>query len=189
LPRDRIDKVDLKLINSLKNNARSSITELAKEAGISRPTAMKRLETMLKEGTLGIEAGLNLKKLGFQIGCVGLEVIGAAARRELQNFLQICPRVLLVFCPFEKVNFSVYVYGEDQETLRSVIYSLNEFPNTSIAYVNYSDPPLNPATLPVPIHVNKGSETPCGKVCSTCISYIEELCLGCPAVVDYKGPL
>jgi hypothetical protein len=150
---------------------------------------MKRLESLLNEGTLGIEVGLNLKKLGFRIGCVGLEVKGANARSEMQKFLQNCPRVLLVFSPFEKVNFSVYVYGEDQETLRSMVYSLSEFPNTSIAYVNYSDPPLNPNTLPVPIHITKETETPCGKVCRTCISYVEGLCLGCPAVVDYKGPL
>lgn len=189
MPKEILDDVDLKLINSLRKDARGSITDLAKDAGISRPTAMKRLSSLVDEEMIGIEAGLNLKKLGFRIGCVGLEVEGAESRNNIRKFLQKCPRVLIVLCPFEKINFSVYVYGENQETLRSVVYSFSEFPNTRIAYVNYSDPPLYPNTFQVPIHITKSEETPCGKDCSECYSFKEDLCLGCPAIQEYKGPL
>jgi len=61
----------------------------------------------------------------------------------------------MILCPFEKISFSVYVFGEDQETLRSAIYSLAELPNTNIAYVNFSNPPLHPKTFPINIYLKK----------------------------------
>jgi len=52
MSRKNLDMVDKKIIQSLKNNARQSITDLAKDVGISRPTAMKRLDRMIKDKTI-----------------------------------------------------------------------------------------------------------------------------------------
>jgi Lrp/AsnC family leucine-responsive transcriptional regulator len=185
----KLDKIDLKIIQSLKNDARRSITELAKDAGVSRPTAMKRLERLMKDNDIQIDTGINIRKLGFRVGCVGIEVKGAEAREKVEKVLLSCPRVLMVLCPFEKISFSVYVYGENQESLRSTIYSLSELPNTDIAYVNFSDPPLHPKTFTINTYHEKGDITPCGRKCSECYSYEQGICIGCPAVVEYKGPL
>ena len=184
-----MDKTDLKIIQSLRKNARRSITDLAKDSGVSRPTLMKRLDKLIKDRSIGLDAGINLKKLGFQIGCIGIEVEGSEKRSEVQKILENCPRVIMILCPFEKVTFSVYLYGEDLETLRSTIYGFNEIPDTKIVYVNYSEAPLYPKILPVNIYIKKGTVTPCGRKCSECFSYQQDLCLGCPAVVEYKGPL
>jgi DNA-binding Lrp family transcriptional regulator len=189
MSRKKMDKVDLKIIQSLRNDARRSITELAKDAGISRPTAMKRLERMVKDTDICIDTGINIRKLGFRVGCVGIEVKEAEARKNVEKVLLSCPRVLMVLCPFEKISFSVYVYGENQESLRSTIYSLGELPGANIAYVNYSDPPLHPKTFIIDTYSKKESITPCGRNCSECYSYNQGICVGCPAVVEYKGPL
>ena len=189
MSRKKLNKVDLKIIRSLRGDARRSITELASNAGISRPTAMKHLKKMLEKETIGIETGINLKELGFRIGCVGLEVKGAESRSKVKKILEKCPRVLMLLCPFEKINFSVYIFGEDQETLRSTIYGFAAFPDTSIAHVSYSDPPLYPKTFPIRIGGEKSTVAPCGIKCSDCFSYNEGVCVGCPDVVEYKGPL
>jgi DNA-binding Lrp family transcriptional regulator len=183
------DKIDLDIIRALYKNSRQSITNLAKSVGISRPTTMKRLARMIENNSIGIGTGVNLKKLGFRIGCVGLEVKGAESRMKVQKFLERCPRVLMTLCPFEKISFSVYFFGEDQDTLRSTIYSFTDLPDTTIAYVNYSDPPLYPKTFPLKLVEKKSHTAPCGRTCSECYSYQEELCVGCPAVEEYKGPL
>jgi DNA-binding Lrp family transcriptional regulator len=189
MSRKNLDKVDLKIIQSLRNDARRSITELAKDAGISRPTAMKRLERMIKDKDIDIDTGINIKKLGFRVGCVGLKVTEAEARNKVEKVLLNCPRVLMILCPFDETSFSVYIYGENQETLRSAIYSFAKLPNTNIAYVNYSDPPLHPQTFPIKTYLKKRNIAPCGQKCSECYSYNQETCIGCPAVVEYKGPL
>ena len=48
----KLDEYDLKLINLLKNNARLSISELAKLLGLSRPTVKARLERLEKDGII-----------------------------------------------------------------------------------------------------------------------------------------
>ena len=189
MPKKEFDKIDLKIIQTLYKNSRQSITNLAKTVGISRPTTMKRLARMIENNSIDIQTGINIKKLGFRIGCVGLEITGAESRMKVQRFLEKCPRVLITLSPLEKISFSVYFFGEDLETLRSTIYSLSELPDTTIAYVNYSDPPLHPTTFPIKLVEQKKHTAPCGRKCSECISYREELCLGCPAVIEYKGPL
>ncbi len=48
----KLDEYDLKLINLLRNNARLSISELAKLLGLSRPTVKARLERLEKKGII-----------------------------------------------------------------------------------------------------------------------------------------
>ena len=189
MSRKKMDKIDLKIVRSLREDARRSITDLASDVGISRPTVMKRLKKMLEKETIHIDTGINLKELGLRIGCVGLEVKGAESRSKVRKILQNCPRVLMILCPFEKTTFSVYVFGEDRETLRSTIYSFATFPDTSIAHISYSDPPLYPKTFPIRIGSKKSTVAPCSIKCSDCFSYNEGACVGCPAVVEYKGSL
>ncbi|MCK5625928.1 hypothetical protein KAI11_03640, partial [Candidatus Bathyarchaeota archaeon] len=80
-------------------------------------------------------------------------------------------------------------FGEDQDTLRSTIYGFAAFPDTSITHVSYSDPPLYPKTFPIQIGCKKNTVAPCGLKCSDCFSYNEGVCVGCPAVIGYKGSL
>ena len=183
----KLDQVDLKIITLLREDARRPIVEIAREIGISRPTVLKRLRRILKKGTIRIEIGINLKELGLQIGCVDLEVKGSESRSKVKKILENCPRVLMIFTPFEKTTFTVYVFGEDQDTLRSTIYGFATFPDTSIAHVSYSDPPLYPKTFPIRIGYKKDIVAPCGLKCGDCFSFNEGVCVGCPAVVWYKG--
>jgi len=48
----KLDEHDLKLINLLRDDARLSISELAKLLGLSRPTVKSRLERLEKEGII-----------------------------------------------------------------------------------------------------------------------------------------
>ena len=180
---------DRKIIQSLRKNARQSITDLAKDTKVSRPTVIKRLNRMIKDKTINIDAGINLTKLGFQVGCIGIEVKSTNEKSKMQKILEKCPRVIMILSPYDKVTFSVYLFGEDMDTLRSTIYSFKEIPNTDIVYVNYSDAPLYPKSFPINIYLERGAVTPCGQKCKECASYQQNLCIGCPAVEEYKGPL
>ena len=86
----KLDKVDFNIIRSLREDARRSITELASDVGISRPTVMKRLKRMLEEETISIDTGINLKELDLKICCVGLEVKGAESRSKVKKIFQNC---------------------------------------------------------------------------------------------------
>lgn len=185
----KLDKTDLKIIHSLKNDARQTITQIAEGARVSRPTVIHRLNKLLSEDVIHIDVSINIKKLGFHTACVGLEVKGAEHKRALEAKLSKCPRILMLTCPSEKANLSMYLFGEDIETLRSVIESLREFPSTEIVYMFHSEPPIYPGAFNLNLYQKKSSIAPCGRKCTECYNYQHNLCVGCPAVMAYKGPL
>jgi DNA-binding Lrp family transcriptional regulator len=83
---DKLNELDLKIINQLYENGRLSITELAARLGSSRPTITNRLERLIKDEVLAIKGGLNLRKLGFKIANVGIEVKEEEARKDIEGY-------------------------------------------------------------------------------------------------------
>jgi DNA-binding Lrp family transcriptional regulator len=185
----KLNKTDLKIIYSLKNDVRQTITQIAETAGISRPTVIHRLNRLIHEGIIRFDVGVNIKRLGFHVACVGLEVKGIEHKRALEEKLSKCPRILMLTCPSEKANLSMYLFGEDIETLRSVIERLREFSNTEIVYMFHSEPPIYPKAFSMNLYPKKSSRAPCGRKCEECYNYQHNLCVGCPAVKAYKGQL
>lgn len=185
----KLDSRDLSIIYSLRDDARKSITQLAKETGLSRPTVTSRLEKMMKQNILRIEAGLNIRELGFPTACIALETRGVGLKQEMERSLSRCPRVLMILRPAEKANLLVFLFGEDQSSLRSTIESLRGFSGASLVDVYHSEPPLFPESFNLRVFVKKGDTAPCGRRCVDCVSYRNDECVGCPAVSAYRGPL
>jgi DNA-binding Lrp family transcriptional regulator len=72
-----LDSLDVKLIEQLQTDGRISITDLTERVGSSRPTVTNRLRRLLGEEIVLVRGGLNLRKCGFKMACVGLEVKSA----------------------------------------------------------------------------------------------------------------
>jgi len=185
----RLDKVDLKIIESLKSDARRPVTQIAKEVGVSRPTVINRLNRLVTENLIHIDVGLNIRKLGFQTACVALEVKGVDVRRKVEENLSKCPRVLTILRLTEKANLMALFFGENHSTLTSTIESLRDFSGADIVYVHHSEPPLFTETVSLNVFPEKSDIAPCGRKCSDCFRYQNDQCIGCPAVIEYKGPL
>jgi len=65
----KMDKTNLKIIGSLNADSRKSVTQIAKETGISRPTIISRLDKMMKQNIIRI-VGVNIRELGFQLALI-----------------------------------------------------------------------------------------------------------------------
>jgi len=185
----KLDELDIKIIRALNEDARQKLTELAKNVDSSRPTVYKRLEDLINRRVIRINVCLNIAKLGFHVACVGFEVKSRDMKQKLINTLQKCPRVLILTCPSEKANLSLYMFGENLDTLRSCIESLREYQGAEVVYLFYAEPQIYPEAFRLNIFPEKLEKSPCGMDCSKCLSYAHELCLGCPATKKYKGPL
>lgn len=183
-----MDELDLKIIRCLSKNVRKTVSRLAREVGVTRPTIKKRLNNLLNRKIVTIGLTLDVKKLGFHIREVGFRVKSIEDKLELRRVLSRCPRALMLTCPLEGATLSVYIFGEDLETLRSVIESLKESPYTEAVYMTQSEPTFR-RVFNVNLFPDKGNFAPCGRKCSECFSYRNNLCVGCPAVIEYKGPL
>ncbi len=183
-----LDELDINILRELNKDARIKITTIAENTGISRPTIFNRLKKLTKLGILSNPCGLSLIKLGYKMGTVGFEVNEEDARTELMEALNKCPRVLTIFKTPEKANLQVSLWGEDYETLNSVIDSFRSFDGVNIVRSNYLGTPIV-GNITLFSSLQEGNVTPCNKVCSECNRYIDNWCLGCPMTVDYKDPL
>ncbi len=184
----KVDELDLKIMSLLSEEPRTSVKLIAEKTDSSRPTVTKRLRRLMDSGLIAINVGLNLKKLGFRTAYIGLEIKSMARRREILDILTKCPRVLTILQPSEEVNMNVYCYGENSQTLESMIESLRETAYLErIVYVHHSEPPMHPENICAKVYYEKAEVAPCGLICEECDSYKEERCLGCPAVKAYRG--
>jgi len=174
---------------ALMTDGRKSITLLAKETGLSRPTVTNRLDKLLKAKIISVDPRLNLRKLECPTAAITVETEGVEDRRRIEKTLARCPRVIMMLRLAVKANLMVTLFGEDQDSLRSTIESISSWPGANILSVNHAEHPLYPENFTVPVTNEKEAIAPCGKDCSECPNYVIKECLGCPVTIHYRGQL
>jgi Lrp/AsnC family leucine-responsive transcriptional regulator len=188
-PSRTLSQRDVDIISALMADGRMSITQLARETGLSRPTVTNRLDKMMKAKIISVDPGLNLRKLGCSTAALTVETEGVEHRRRIEKTLARCPRVMMMLRLAEKANLMVTLYGEDQDSLRATIESIGSWPGANVLNVNHAEPPLYPETFRVAVTNEKEAIAPCGKDCSECPNYVIKECLGCPSTTHYRGQL
>jgi len=183
-----LDELDINILCELNKDARIKITDIAKNTGISRPTIFNRLKRLNELGMLSSPCGLSLTKLGYKMATIGFEVNDEDSRTELIEVLNKCPRTHSIFRTHEKANLQVCIWGENYETINSVIESFRSIDGVNVVYSNYLGTPIM-GNITISSSSQKSDVTPCKKICLSCARYANEWCLGCPASVNYKNPL
>jgi len=183
-----IDEVDLRIIKSLSQDCRKTTTQVAKEAGTSRPTAIARIKQLSQNQILDFGAKLNLTKLGLKLASIHFQTEEPEESRRLIDKLKLCPRVVQLIQLAGKPNYTALVYVEDAETLLSSIDCLESFLGLKITSYQRVIPLIG-ESFSVEISLEKCEKTPCGKECGLCLSYQHVECAGCPATKEYRGPI
>jgi DNA-binding Lrp family transcriptional regulator len=81
--KEKLDKIDLRLLYELDWDARQSETKLAKKIGRSRETVSYRITQLEKRGIIcGYATWLNVSKLGYQAYKIYLKIGGSDKERE-----------------------------------------------------------------------------------------------------------
>jgi Lrp/AsnC family leucine-responsive transcriptional regulator len=184
----KVDETDLKIIKSLSEDCRKSTTQIAKEAGISRPTAIARIRRLAENNLVDFGAKFNVARIGFKLALLTLETDNVEDKQNTVTKLAACPRVLQLFQTIEKPSYTALVCAENAETLLSAIDCLRSVLSARITSWHRVKPIIGD-TFNLKIFLEKCELTPCGKKCGICSSYQESECVGCPATTDYKGPL
>lgn len=183
----KLDKTDIKIIEELSNNPKSSLTDLAANTKISRPTVNTHLKSLSDSGLLLYKTGLSLKNMDFAVALVGLEAKHEQSHSQTEEYLSHCPRVLLIFRTSGKANLHVFVWGENDHTLRSTIEDFRNLPGTEVISTEFLGQPVYGDYI-IDLSKEKSDKSPCGKVIHVeCESYQNGECMGCPATRDYKG--
>ena len=184
----KFDDIDVRIMRALSEDCRKSTTQVAKEAGVSRPTAIARMRNLIDNRLIDFGARVNVARLGFKLALLTLQSDTVERQEEIVKKLAACPRVLQLIQSIDKPNYTAVVCAENAETLFSAIECLRGILSARITSWERIKPIVGEA-FNLKIFLEKCKLTPCGKKCGICPSYQESECVGCPTTTDYKGPL
>ncbi|MGE0542659.1 MAG: Lrp/AsnC family transcriptional regulator [Dehalococcoidia bacterium] len=77
---DPLDELDLRIIHSLRTDARRTNTDLAKELGVSEGTIRNRIRRLISEGYMIVVAMMRAHKLGLDTD-VGIDIVTEAGKQ------------------------------------------------------------------------------------------------------------
>jgi Lrp/AsnC family leucine-responsive transcriptional regulator len=191
---NKLDEVDKKIITQLQADGRATLQDLAKSVGFTSMGTKKRLERLLKKGTIKVSALINPSALKLHPAIVMLEMESAEAMQELLDRFEECPRVVQMFKTVGGYNLIALVVAETQETLESIsmekcslrcsrgIRRSEFYPVSETYFSPFLQIRENLA------HKEK-KVTPCNVDCNPCNRYETKKCVGCPTTTNYKGSL
>ena len=131
-----MDKIDLKLIKLLQENARYPLKHLAEQVYLSTPAVSSRIEKLEQAGVIqGYSVKVNKLKLGFNITAfINLEV-DPKEKSVFYPFIYNCPNVLECNCVTGKYSMLLKVTFHTTMELDSFIGKLQKFGNTETQIV------------------------------------------------------
>ncbi len=187
-----MDEKDRIIISILQKNGKATLSEIAKQVGMSAMGVKKRLDK-LESGKIKLKPLLNVEELGIIIAVLAMEIESSEALEKLLEKFKNCPRILKFFVTTGSYNLFALIFAEDYHSLESVtlekcslraqpgIRRYDVFPVQEIHYDSYLD---------IDIVAEKNLEyAPCGVYCGNCRRYEMNKCLGCPATKFYRGRL
>ena len=131
-----MDKVDLKLIDLLQQNARYSLKHLAEEVFLSTPAVSARILKLEEQGVItGYSAQVDPLKLGYNIKAfINLEM-SPKLKPEFYPFVAACPNVLECNCVTGRYSMLIKVAYHTTVELDTFIGELQKFGNTQTQIV------------------------------------------------------
>ena len=131
-----MDKIDLKLVELLQENARYSLKHLAKEVFLSTPAVSTRVSKLEETGVItGYTAQVDPLKLGYNIKAfINLEM-SPKLKSEFYPFVVACPNVLECNCVTGKYSMLITVAYHTTVELDAFINELQKFGNTETQIV------------------------------------------------------
>ena len=116
------DAVDIRLVELLRADGRSSVSDLAAQAGVSRANANQRLARLRSTGVIrGFTVRTDPRQLGLDVTALILVSGEQRTWRELRAELGQLPGVEYVALTAGSFDFVLLVRVPDVETLRDVV--------------------------------------------------------------------
>ncbi|MEL6984078.1 MAG: Lrp/AsnC family transcriptional regulator [Actinomycetota bacterium] len=121
-PGPGLDELDLKIVRVLEEAGRTSIPEVARLVGTSRPTAYARFDKLIESGAItGFHASVDHEQLGLTVTALLMVETEQSNWRPVAEELLANPSVVWLGLITGKADFAMLVRAEDLGHLRDVI--------------------------------------------------------------------
>ncbi len=131
-----MDKIDLKLLSLLQENARYPLKHLAEEVFLSSPAVSTRIDRLEKQGIIkGYTAVVDPLKLGYHVTAfINLEM-HPSQKPSFYPFIEACPNVLECNCVTGQYSMLIKVAFRSTVELDTFIGQLQKYGNTQTQIV------------------------------------------------------
>ncbi len=183
---------EIDIVTNIIGDPRKSYINMSKDLGLSRHTARRRLEKMIKQNKIKIFLGINYHKLNLDFILVDLTVQNLKDLEDIFIELKNCPRVFTLLKNSLKNGLMILLGieksmdGQNNQMLAMIqkfqldervkeCNVINLYPEISPDFLTFA-----PKNIP-----DSTQERSCGRDCSLCENYIAKKCPGCPASKHY----
>jgi DNA-binding Lrp family transcriptional regulator len=195
--RTHLDNTDKQLISILRENGRTSLSELGQKLGMSHVAVSKRLEKLVSKGEDGSEplvqitAGVNAEKMDMKMLFLGLETENMEITDKILKKYSDCPRLVMLAPVTGRYNLFAVMVAEDTFSLESILGTCSIRTEEGIRRSEtwFGNSPMYPEYLPLNLSPNKGGKAACGRDCAVCKRFTAKKCVGCPSGKTYEGTI
>ncbi|MBD3406600.1 MAG: AsnC family transcriptional regulator [Candidatus Lokiarchaeota archaeon] len=188
-----LDNHDKEIISMLLEDGRRSLSEIGDKIGMSHVAISKRLDKLLSDDQIRIQAGVNAESLDAKILFVGIETENMDVTEYLIEKYQKCPRILTLAPVTGRYNLFAVMVVEDTWTLESIIGTCSISTEKGVRKSEswFGNAPIVPKYLPIDLSPEQSDDdiSPCGRTCADCRRYEINKCVGCPPSSVYEGML
>lgn len=152
-----MDKIDIKILSLLQENARYPLKFLAEKVFLSSPAVSSRIERLEKKGIIkGYHATLDPLTLGFHITAFINLTLEPHQKTEFYPFIEACPNVLECNCVTGNYSMLIKVCFKSTQELDHFINVLQTYGKTETQIVFST--PVEPRGIDVSIFDENDSE-------------------------------
>ena len=131
-----MDKIDIKILTLLQENARYPLKFLAEKVFLSSPAVSARIERLEKQGIItGYHASINPLTLGFHITAFINLTLEPHQKVEFYPFIEACPNVLECNCVTGNYSMLIKVCFPSTQELDHFINQLQTYGKTETQIV------------------------------------------------------
>ncbi|ADT82991.1 Lrp/AsnC family transcriptional regulator [Thermococcus sp. SY098] len=117
-----LDEIDREILLLLKDNARMSLTDIAKKVGLSVMGVKNRIKKLEERGIIeGYSANISLSRLGYDIMAFVEISVEARVRREVAEALQKRKEVIELYEVTGTCDFMAKIVVRNMEELREFL--------------------------------------------------------------------
>ena len=152
-----MDKIDIKILSLLQENARYPLKFLAEKVFLSSPAVSSRIERLEKKGIItGYHASLNPLTLGYHITAFINLTLEPHQKADFYPFIEACPNVLECKCVTGNYSMLIKVCFPSTQELDHFIGQLQTYGKTETQIVFST--PVQPRGIDISMLNDNNSE-------------------------------
>ena len=134
--KNKLDDIDLEILNELQSNGRISNVDLANLVKISPPSCLRRVKVLeLANYIKGYNANINAELIGFKVtvfAYVGLESQAESDLQIFENYISVFPEVRECHMLIGEVDFILKIVAKDWDDFQKFLTTkLTQAPKVS----------------------------------------------------------